>query len=82
MIDKYSTIKEIEQAAEVLAEVMRLKDETIKVLKEKGEIADKLLASQEALLKVKQEQIAELQEQLDTTFALAQRATDLANKSI
>lgn len=82
MIDKYSTIKEIEQAAEVLAEVMRLKDETIKVLKERSEIADKLLASQEALLKVKQEQIAELQEQLDTTFALAQRATDLANKSI
>ena len=82
MLDKYSTIKEIEAASEVLAEVMRLKNETIKVLEEKGAIADKLLASQEALLRVKQEQIEDLTKQLDATFALAKRAADLASRNI
>ena len=60
MITKHSTVEEIEQAASAVAEFIKLKDETIKVLKEKCAIAEKFIASQEGLLKVKQEQIEEL----------------------
>lgn len=81
MITKHSTVEEIEQAASAVAEFIKLKDETIKVLKEKCAIAEKFIASQEGLLKVKQEQIEELTKQLESTFTLAKRATDLASRS-
>ncbi len=62
--------------------VIRLKNETIQVLKEKCEIAEKLIASQEGLLRTKQEQIEDLTRKLDKTMDLAKRATKMAERNI
>lgn len=82
MITKYSTAQEIVEAAEAIKEFLRLKDETIQALKEKCAIAEKFIEAQQALLEVKQDQIKELTKQLDTTFELAKRATEVASRSI
>lgn len=82
MITKYSTTQEIEEAAEVLSEFVKLKDQTIEVLKEKGLIMKQLLAVQEQTISIQKEQIKELKEQLDQTLILAQRASHLASRNI